>query len=317
MSTTTSIEWTRGDDGTPGTTWNPIRGCSRISRGCGAADGGGCYAERLAARFSGPGRPYDGLVRLGKNGPRWTGRMAMAPVDTLLAPLRWRTPRRVFVNSMSDLFHENLGDDEIDRVFAVMLISALHATRGGHTFQILTKRTERMAYYSLAAPGRADDIAAAAGRLMEDGDAWNDTVFARVRKHGVVHPTIWLGTSVEDQRAADGRLPHLTRTAAAVRFVSAEPLLGPIDLRLPAAVRGWKPLHWLIAGAESGPRARPMDEDWVRSLRDQCSSADVPFFYKQKATDGRKIATPRLDGRKWMQFPRPDGARPPPDRPFL
>jgi len=297
MSDHSSIEWTDA-------TWNPVRGCSRVSRGCGAADGGGCYAERMAGRFCGPGMPYEGLVRIGKNGPRWTGKVRMADNRILLAPLKWRTKRRVFVNSMSDLFHEKLRDEQIDRVFAVMLISALHESRGGHTYQILTKRPERQRDYLLAAPSRVDQIATAAGRLMDDADGWHDSVHAHISKHGLVHPTIWLGTSVEDQATAEERLPALEATPASIRFVSAEPLLGPLGIARHLMRGGERRIHWLIAGSESGPRSRPMDEAWVRSLRDQCTSADVAFFYKQKLIGRRKVGTPTLDGRKWVQFPR-------------
>lgn len=216
--TQTSIEWTD-------TTWNPVRGCTPVSEGC-----KNCYAMRLAHRFSGPGKPYEGLTKLTTKGPRWTGDVRTVP-ELLDAPLRWREPRRVFVNSMSDLFHEDVPEDFIDRVFAVMAIARKH------TFQILTKRPERAAEY-LNRPGVAGAIAAETGG--GDGPL---TVGAN---HGVRPwpfirpddlaarwplPNVWLGTSVEDQAAADERIPHLLRTPAAVRFLSCEPLLGPVDLR--------------------------------------------------------------------------------------
>jgi protein gp37 len=216
MSDDSKIEWTDA-------TWNPIRGCSRVSAGCAR-----CYAERVAARFSGPGLPYEGLVRIGAAGKPtgWNGTVRMAP-EHLAAPLRWRRPRRVFVNSMSDLFHESLPDSAIDRVFAVMMVSSLHATRGGHTFQSLTKRAKRMREY-LTDPGTQERVARAAGTMMEDGDGWFDAI--AFRKEGLAHPLIWLGVSVENQAAADERIPELLRTPAAVRWISAEPLLGEVDL---------------------------------------------------------------------------------------
>ncbi len=155
MSDDSKIEWTDA-------TWNPVRGCSRVSDGCRH-----CYAERVAARFSGPGMPYEGLIKFGKpssvRDPRWSGEVRMVP-EHLAAPLRWRRPRRVFVNSMSDLFHESLPDSAIDRVFAVMMVSSLHATRGGHTFQSLTKRAKRMREY-LTDPGTQERVARAAGTM--------------------------------------------------------------------------------------------------------------------------------------------------------
>lgn len=304
MSDDSKIEWTDA-------TWNPIRGCSRVSAGCAR-----CYAERVAARFSGPGLPYEGLVRIGAAGKPtgWNGTVRMVP-EHLADPLRWRRPRRVFVNSMSDLFHESLPDSAIDRVFAVMMVSSLHATRGGHTFQSLTKRAKRMREY-LTDPGTQERVARAAGTMMEDGDGWFDAI--AFRKEGLAHPLIWLGVSVENQAAADERIPELLRTPAAVRWISAEPLLGPVDLgrwlahpelhtRSPDGTdyvcsrcgtrwddddahecpRSFGPtLNWLVAGCESGPGARPCDVAWLRSLRDQCAAAGVAFFLKQAVEGG-------------------------------
>jgi protein gp37 len=294
MSDDSKIEWTDA-------TWNPIRGCSRVSAGCAR-----CYAERVAARFSGPGLPYEGLVRIGAAGKPtgWNGTVRMAP-EHLAAPLRWRRPRRVFVNSMSDLFHESLPDSAIDRVFAVMMVSSLHATRGGHTFQSLTKRAKRMREY-LTDPGTQERVARAAGTMMEDGDGWFDAI--AFRKEGLAHPLIWLGVSVENQAAADERIPELLRTPAAVRWLSCEPLLGPVEIRgerdrcgdcdpclggAPCSVTGThlNALHpdginWIVAGCESGPGARPCDVMWLRSLRDQCAAAGVAFFLKQAVEGG-------------------------------
>lgn len=296
----TSIEWTD-------VTWNPVRGCSRVSEGC-----RNCYAERMASRFSGQGKPFHGFAdpsrsRMLKPRGHWTGRVELIP-EKLDEPLRWRKPRRVFVNSMSDLFHEALPDEAIDRVFAVMALAPQH------TFQILTKRPERMLAYMSGdarlaiaeaielrhwAPETHDDFDA---RDVEPLEAWP-------------LPNVWLGVSCEDQRTAEERIPLLLQTPAAVRFVSLEPLLGPIadlagflrrvcarcgvwadecvcefavrqfergDRAARVAERGTRPgLDWVIVGGESGPGARPCDVAWVRSIRDQCKAAGVPCFVKQ------------------------------------
>lgn len=252
--------------------------------GCGDGTGGGCYAERMAGRFCGPGGAYEGLVRITANGPRWTGVVRLIP-EHLADPLRWRKPRRIFVNSMSDLFHESLDDGTIDMVVAVMMICALHETRGGHTFQTLTKRAARMRSY-FTDPGTQDRVARAAARMMEDGDGWYDEI--AFRKEGLAHPLLWFGVSVENQAAADERIPELLATPAAVRFLSCEPLIGPVHLPV-VHVFGSTPrppgIDWVIAGCESGPGARPCSVEWLRSLRDQCAAAGVPFFLKQASAD--------------------------------
>lgn len=248
----TNIEWT--DE-----TWNPIRGCSRVSEGC-----RNCYAERQAARFSGPGMPYEGLVKRTSHGPAWTGEVRVVP-ELLDAPLRWKKPRRVFVNSMSDMFHEKVPDEAIERILGV----TIHAK--AHTFQILTKRPERMR------------------SVMR---RWTDM-------NGRPQPNLWLGVSVEDQTTADERIPLLLQTPAAVRFVSYEPALGPINIdrwlrprQTPNAsgyedehAPGWTTdfsvINWLIVGGESGPSARPCDVAWIRSAVQQCKAAGVPCFVKQ------------------------------------
>lgn len=257
MSDKTSIEWTRSDDGTPGATWNPIRGCRRVSEGCRH-----CYAERVAARFSGPGQPYEGLAEMTPSGPRWTGAVRLIE-NVLNQPLQWKRPRRIFVNSMSDLFYEGLTDDDIWRIFAVM------AAASQHTFQILTKRAERMqtflsdpeARYKL--DGACDALAGRMGWCHADNWLWPLS-------------NVWIGISVEDQRTADERIPHLLKTPAAIRWISAEPLLGPVNLM--PYLDG---LDWIVAGGESGPEARPVHIEWLRSLRDQCQKAEVAFFFKQ------------------------------------
>lgn len=301
----TSISWTDK-------TWNPVRGCSRVSEGC-----RNCYAERIAARFSGPGQSYAGLARRTVDGPRWTGKVKLLP--TLLdQPRHWRQTRRVFVNSMSDLFHEQIPDEFIDQIFAVMALCQQHV------FQILSKRPERMREYLCDS-----EMAGRVARAV-------DTVNWRDRKrhgNGGLSSFAWplchvhVGVSVEDQETANERIPWLLKTPAAVRFISYEPALASVRLD----VLRWRepgfncerevypfagvmaiPDHdwdvgkidWVICGAESGPGARPMNEDWVRSVRDQCQAAGTAFFYKQKLDErGRKVELPLLDGRRWEEFP--------------
>jgi protein gp37 len=259
----TSIEWTDK-------TWNPVRGCSRVSPGC-----ENCYAERTAARFAGAGQPFEGLVRIGRQGARWTGKMRLVS-EKLLEPLRWRKPARVFVNSMSDLFHEALADDAIDQVIAVMLLSPQH------TFQVLTKRAERMAAH-LNDPALYDRVLAAANRIRDQ----RPDLFQVGISNPTTHPAswIWWGVSVEDQHRADERIPHLLRVPAAVRFLSCEPLLELVDLGLALrTVRNGKNasnVDWVIVGGESGHGARPFRLGWARSIIDQCRAASVPVFVKQ------------------------------------
>jgi protein gp37 len=274
---------------------------------------GGCYAEKIAGRFSGPGLPYEGLATRGKNGARWTGVVRLVP-EALAAPLRWRAPQRIFVNSMSDLFHEELSDEHIAAVFGVM------AACPQHTFQILTKRAERMRRwfgwmdrFAKSANGRGTTHTAAclalAQPLCAHRELRRDTTAIMSRPWPL--PNVMLGVSVEDQQRADERIPHLFATPAAVRFLSCEPLLGSVDLRrhLEAQVHEFQcppdyGLKWLIAGAESGVGARPMNLDWIRSLRDECVEAGIAFFFKQDAVRGRKVSLPVLDGRQWAEFPR-------------
>jgi protein gp37 len=266
----TGIAWTDA-------TWNPLRGCSRVSEGCRF-----CYAEGVAARFSGPGLPYEGLARSTPQGPRWTGKIRLVP-EVLDQPLRWRRPRRIFVNSMSDLFHEDVPFAFIDRVFAVMALSYWH------TFQVLTKRPARLREYLSHTHGPGNVLARVLHHAREIE-----------KPRGYVHPdslgwpyrNVWLGVSVEDQRAADERIPELLATPAAVRFLSCEPLLGPVN---PCAVpdRKTRPaefstrytplgdLDWVIVGGESGRGARRMEEAWARSLVEQYRVAGVPVFVKQ------------------------------------
>lgn len=284
----TSIEWTDR-------TWNPVRGCSRVSPGC-----VNCYAEGVAARFSGPGLAYEGLAvrRLKvisdddqRVVSRWTGEVRMVP-EHLADPLRWTKPRRIFVNSMSDLFHEKLSNEEIAAVFGVM------AAAPRHTFQVLTKRAERMREWFAWSDGRkgwgTDGTQAAL--------CWRDAV-ARLDGAGRAQPfapgwplpNVWLGVSVEDQQRADERIPLLLQTPAAVRFVSYEPALGTVNFEqylfaehvLTAEDDGRYThrksvsLDWVIVGGESGNGARPFDVAWARSVVQQCNAAGVPVFVKQ------------------------------------
>jgi protein gp37 len=301
----TSIEWTDK-------TWNPVRGCSRVSPGC-----ENCYAERVAARFSGPGMAYEGLAT-----PKgWTRKVRLVP-EHLADPVRWRRRSlRVFVNSMSDLFHEALSFEDIDQVFGVMAACRYYAAHGdvfeGHTFQVLTKRAERMRAY--LSEDRRDQWADAAVRWAGGTDP--DGIHDQTRFGPQALPHVWLGVSVEDQRRADERIPHLLATPAAVRFLSCEPLLGPVDLwhmdedagamRGPAVVRSggmtsstahgppegyddsYPGIDWVIVGGESGGGARPFDLAWARSLVAQCRAASVACFVKQLG------AVPVMDEAAW------------------
>lgn len=257
-----TIEWT--DE-----TWNPTVGCSKVSPGC-----DNCYAVRVAAREMQPA--HRGLTKDGD----WTGEVRRLP-DRLEQPMHWRRPRRVFVDSMSDLFHPDVTDAFIADVFAVM------AACPRHTFQVLTKRPQRMREFCTEKYGLID-LASPFGP-------------AGLPPLSMPYPSpnVWLGVSVEDQRYADLRIPHLLATPAAVRFLSIEPLLGPVDLSRPlglewseigefwmqemfAALQGRRvPIDWVIVGGESGPGARPLDIEWIRTILAQCAEAQVPVFVKQ------------------------------------
>lgn len=293
--TASKIQWTNRSD------WNPIRGCTRVSPGCGGpGDHGGCYAEAMAGRFSDPGQWGHTYARRTPKGGRWTGKVELIP-ERLTLPLRWKKPlpgqNRVFPSSTSDIFHESLSDADIDQIFAVMALAP------DWDFQVLTKRSARMREYlsGFSCDGaRRFHIADAAGRLMRDGDRAQAWVAAGC---GWPLPNVWLGVSAEDQPHWDQRVADLEATPAARRFVSIEPMLGPIVMSLgtvrhhpenerdnPALaqlIRAAR-LHidprlidWIICGGESGPNARPMHPAWVRSLLYQCQLAGVPFFFKQ------------------------------------
>jgi protein gp37 len=245
VSDNSRIEWTDA-------TWNPVAGCTKVSPGCDH-----CYAERVTERFHGPGS---------------FATVKLLP-DRLEQPLRWRKPRRVFVNSMSDLFHDDVPDGYIGAVFDVM------ARAEQHTFQILTKRHGRMR--SLLNAWATDGIVSDSGYLLDGRPLGDIRVTSPL---WTPPPNVWLGVSVEDPRWADIRIPALLDTPAAVRFLSCEPLLGPIDLPrlwLDSELAVAQTVDWVIVGGESGPNARPMHPAWARAIRDQCTTAGVPFLFKQ------------------------------------
>lgn len=232
---TTKIEWTEKS-------WNPLTGCDKISAGC-----RNCYAERMAKR----------LQAMGQKNYR-SGFKITLHEDALSIPLKWKKPAIIFVNSMSDLFHEDVPVSFIHRVFSVM--TKAH----WHTFQLLTKRSSRLA-------------------KLSDQFNWPQN--------------IWMGVSVENADFTY-RINNLVSTGAAVKFLSLEPLLGPIpDLDLTA-------IDWVIVGGESGPGARQIENQWVLDIRDQCKKADIPFFFKQWGGTNKKKAGRLLDGRTWSEMPR-------------
>lgn len=286
MSANTTIEWCSK-------TWNPVRGCSRVSPGCDH-----CYAMGQAHRFAGPGKPYEGLTTIRRGKVDWSGVARFVP-GALDEPLRWRKPERVFVNSMSDLFHHSLSFEQIAAVFGVM------AACPQHTFLVLTKRPERAVQFfswlaaSAVSMGGPTVNAARGARWF----AWNfvDESRREFRVHDPEQPWIWplpnvhLGVSCENQETADERIPLLLKCPAAVHWVSAEPLLGPLNLHLLLCTHA-NPEHpehkfslvcngasdrWVVVGGESGPGARPFDLAWARSIVEQCETAEVPCFVKQ------------------------------------
>lgn len=269
MGQTTKIQWTEA-------TWNPVRGCSRVSPGC-----VNCYAETLAARLSAygtkPDSPFRGFVTKVNGHASWTGKVELVEKH-LYDPLKWRTPRMIFVNSMSDMFHEELSDEVIDQIFAVMALCPQH------TFQVLTKRPDRMLrWFSDLKPfpkevfmdtkvsdfisPHCERIEGHVGRLIRP-----DISSCALAAWPL--PNVWLGVSVED-RAHKDRIDLLRETPAAIRFLSIEPLLediGELDLR---------GVHWVIVGGESGPNARPFYLGWAESVVHQCKSNGVSCFIKQ------------------------------------
>ena len=294
MGDRTEISWTDA-------TWNWLLGCTRVSDGC-----VNCYAETMASRFSGPGKYYEGIAKRTKAGPRWTGKVVRAGAEKLFQPLSWTRPRMIFVNSMSDTFHEKVPHEWIDCAFAVMRLAPQHR------YQVLTKRPDRARAYFTdpAMPDRVEKLVAAylrGGRGKHAPISWvNDGT-------GCYLGNAWLGTSIENEEAARKRLPDLLQTPAAIRFVSLEPLLGPIDTErwFPSPYQmmmrctrchwvGCSAPHrelcpqcetqmiilgtridWAIVGGESGSGARPMHPAWPREIRDACLASGTPFHFKQ------------------------------------
>lgn len=235
MALSTSIEWTDS-------TWNPVTGCTKISPGC-----QNCYAERLALRLQAMGNPSYA-----------NGFEVTTHTNVLNYPLKWNKPQNIFVNSMSDLFHEEIPEEFIMKIFDVM------CRADWHHFQILTKRSERMLELDSQLPWQSH---------------------------------IWLGVTVENNDCIE-RIEHLRQTHAAVKFLSLEPLLGPIpDLNLTG-------INWVIVGGESGPKARPIKEQWVTDIRDQCLEQNVSFFFKQWGGTNKKRAGRLLEGRTWDETPQ-------------
>lgn len=324
MGDRSKIQWTDA-------TWNPIRGCTRVSEGCRR-----CYAERVAARFSKPGQPYHGLARwvshasgleyedraaAGDAEPRWTGEVRLV-LDHIDDPLRWTKPRRIFVNSMSDLFHPGVEFSWLDEIFAVMALAQQH------TFQILTKRPERAHQYFLSV-------------IADHFERWLKEQVHKLRAmpgRGAARSAdrinlrwplrnVWLGTSAENQPTANERIAALRRVPAAVRFVSYEPALELVDFDEAGAflidaeaagvaddplaanllsravnegrgdVRRW--IDWLIVGGESGPGARSFDVAWARSAIAQCRKAGVPVFVKQLGSEWARLMAPRAPARRF------------------
>jgi protein gp37 len=250
--------------------------------------------HRIENMFQSPAQPkYAGLTVVNQRGDRHFNGKVRCHDDVLETPLRWKKPRRIFVNSMSDLFHKDVPFEFIDKVFAVMALCPQH------TFQVLTKRPERMAEYTCQLKaGERFVCNAAAFELPEKPQRLAGVIVGKVlgENEGML-PNVWLGCSVENQETADERIPHLLRCPAAVRFLSVEPMLGPVTFTdqlmgqwrrdqstyfSPVPGSTYQPMiHWVIVGGESGPGSRPMYPNWVRAVRDQCAHAGVPFFFKQ------------------------------------
>ena len=246
MSNNSSIEWTEA-------TWNPVAGCTVISPGC-----SNCYAMRMARRLELMGQPkYEGTTRVSGGRAKWNGRIRLDD-EALKSPREWKKGRLIFVNSMSDIFHDDVPLHFLKKVFAVI------AKTPQHTYQVLTKRAKNLERYAPELP-------------------WPDN--------------LWMGVSVESEDYK-WRIDHLRRTPAVKKFLSLEPLLGALN---ELDLRG---IDWAIAGGESGPGARPMLPDWVRSIRDQCVRADVAFHFKQWGGTNKKRAGRMLDGRVWNEWPR-------------
>lgn len=285
MGDKSSIEWTNA-------TWNPTTGCDKVSPGC-----DNCYALTLAPRLKAMKSAHyqtDGNPKT--SGPGFG--IAMHP-DALDKPLRWQRPRKIFVNSMSDLFHSGVTDEFIAQVFAVMMLAQQH------TFQVLTKRPARMRSLLNNTAFKAM-VSSAVGDLPPHANQYPHDSLTMAWPL----PNVWLGTSVEDQDRANLRIPQLLDTPAAVRFLSMEPLLDHVSLFANTRIDTGVLVDWVIVGGESGPGARPMRPSWVRGLRDECVAYDIPFFFKQWGSHDehgqpihKKQAGRLLDGHTWDQWP--------------
>lgn len=306
MSDGSKIEWTDA-------TWNVVIGCDKVSPGCDH-----CYAIRTAHRFQEHPNPAVAAAYAGTEaGGDWTGRVNLVE-SRLDLPLRWKRPRRIFVNAQSDLFHDQVPDEFIAQVWAVMALAHQH------TFQILTKRHGRMR--SLLNSDRFADLFAEALYTIEH--PLGEEPAEPVGSAPGPLPNVWLGVSVEDQKRADLRIPALLDTPAAVRWISAEPLLGPVDIINSLGDSWLTGIDWIVAGGESGPGSRPMHPDWARSLRDQSEVAGVPFLFKQWGSHrpsavgsivrggvrfpmvpaSKRAAGRELDGRTWDEYPQAVGS---------
>lgn len=254
MGDKTGIQWTDA-------TWNPLRGCTRVSKGC-----ENCYAETVAYRFSGHGEPYEGLIAIGKKGPRWNGTIKLVP-EKLDEPIRWTKSRMIFVNSMSDLFHHRVSNEYIAAVFGVM------ASAPKHTFQVLTKRPDRAKdwfdWVSTKSPSPAEYCANEAYKLT------NRKETKSVNKTWPLS-NVWLGVSCEDQDTADKRIPVLLSCNAKIKWVSYEPALGPVDFR-----KWTNQVDWIVVGGESGSGARAFDWLWADDVVKCTTGTTTKVFVKQ------------------------------------
>lgn len=290
----TKIQWTDK-------TWNPLRGCTKVSSGCQF-----CYAMGVAARFSGPGMPYEGLAKMVGGKPQWTNTIKLV-YDKLDEPLHWKAPRMIFVNSMSDLFHPDVPDEYIERVFGVM------AACPQHTFQVLTKRPERMLQWfteEIPLTTREEMVAGwgahhakivwdarGSNRWKYDAHLRPKDLKARRPWPGWPLPNVWLGTSIEGNDVA-GRADFLRQVPAAVHFISAEPLLGPVDQ---VNLDG---IEWVITGGESGRYHRPFNPQWAEDLRLRCAERGIAYFFKQVGGLTSHSGGDLLFGRQYHEYPR-------------
>jgi protein gp37 len=276
--------------------WDPVRGCSRKSAAC-----VNCYAEITTAENSQPGGWGEGFASATPDGMKWTGKVGLYE-ERLTMPFGVNSPSRIFVNSVADVFHEEMTDAAIDRIFAVMALTPQHR------YLILTKRQQKMQTY-MADPAAAGRVGAVADALA--GQGFGDA--AKTQSWPLSN--VWLGVTTENQKEAERRVPVLLKTPAAVRFIAAEPLLAAVELKpewLGSAAAG-PTIDWVMAGGESGPKARPIELDWVRALRDQCARTGTPFYWNdwgaaaptsQTATDvSTEMTHRRIDGALHAAFP--------------